>query len=88
MQINPAIQQKFIDEEKLSNWVNAQTATPIIIPDLEAKTQFQNPGKSMWDATGTGKKYKIRIHSKKSGKKIDFNLNFNSTPHIRDDREE
>ena len=88
LQINPAIQQKFIDEEKLSNWVNAQTATPIIIPDLEAKTQFQNPGKSMWDATGTGKKYKIRIHSKKSGKKIDFNLNFNSTPHIRDDREE
>ena len=88
LQINPAIQQKFIDEEKLRNWVAPQTATPIIIPDLEAQTQFHNPGESMWDASGVGKKYKIRIHSKKSGKKIDFNLNFNSTPHIRDDREE
>jgi len=88
LQLNPAIQQKFIDEEKLSTWVDAHGAIPIVIPNLEAETQFQNPGESVWDATGTGKKYKIRIHSKKSGKKIDFNLNFNSTPHIIDDREE
>jgi len=90
LQINPAIQQKFIDEENLNfnDYVKNHRETPIVIPTLESKTQFQNPGKSMWDATGTGKKYKIRIHSKKSGKKIDFNLNFNSTPHIRDDREE
>lgn len=53
--------------------------TDDILNDIAKNIQFINPGQSLWNSTGENKKYKIRINSKKSCRKIDLNIDFNNS---------
>jgi len=88
LQIKPAFQQAIITTENLLDGIGTD-GTPgtmtDIINTLESNISFQNPGESIWDTANSSKKYKIRLHSKKSGKKIDFNIDFNFGSSIKNE---
>ena len=71
IQIKPSFLQTVLNTGSLST---AQNKSEII-------TSFNNPGESVWgsgDPNNTVKKFKIRLSSKKSGKKLDINLKFST----------
>ena len=62
--------------------------TEDILTDIQKKIEFINPGQSVWNANGMNKKYKIRINSKKSSRKIDFNIDFNNSGIVSDETDQ
>ena len=72
IQIRPAFLQAVLNDAGLL------TATSMA--DVQARSSdFVNPGESVWgsgDASDSEKKFKLRLNSKKSGKKLDINLKF------------
>ena len=80
LQIKPAYSQTILDTTRLKEWAetyNGVTDMETIKNGTQMPINFQNPGASLWNTgNGIGKKYKIRLHSKKSGRKIDFNIDY------------
>ena len=60
----------------------------LVETDIQKKIEFINPGQSVWNANGMNKKYKIRINSKKSNRKIDFNIDFNNSGIVSDETDQ
>ena len=79
LQIKPSFIQSSFNTEKLDLVAQTQK-NPDAQGALDAignAIEFDNPGSSVWDTNNKpAKKYKIRLHSKKSGKKIDINIDF------------
>ena len=79
LQIKPSFIQSSFNTEKLDLVAQTQK-NPDAQGALDAignAIEFDNPGSSVWDTNNKpAKKYKIRLHSKKTGKKIDINIDF------------
>jgi hypothetical protein len=85
VQIKPAYSQTILDMDAITEYAGNLLAPPAgsleltedQIRGLGNTIRFEDPGQSLWDTgTGRSRKYKIRLHSKKSGRKIDFNIDF------------
>ena len=69
LQIKPSLLQTILKENELQ-YARNSSFIPI---------EFQNPGESIWgsgQSANLDKKFKVRINSKRTGKKIDINLKF------------
>ena len=83
LQIKPAYSQTILETDKLRQYAETLNAAapPTVnmnqIDLLGDEIRFANPGDAVWNTgQGSSKQYKIRLHSKKSGRKIDFNIDF------------
>lgn len=76
IQITPALPHTLINEEKSK------------IQDIDTARDVKNVFLGIKDETVWGKKFKIRLTSKKTGKKIDFNIDFQSKDVRRVDPDE
>ena len=74
IKIIPAFNQRIINEQKSGLIVNGER--------LETALNNNNIFLGLADESVWGKTFKIRVTSKRTGKKIDFNVNFNHT-HIK-----
>ena len=84
--LNTAPLKKLADLLESSDTVGPVTED--ILTDIQKKIEFINPGQSVWNANGMNKKYKIRINSKKSNRKIDFNIDFNNSGIVSDETDQ
>jgi hypothetical protein len=69
LQIRPAVEQTFLDTDKLQ--------------DIESAKDIKNIKLGQLEQAPWGRKFKFRIVSKKTGKKMDFNVDFKATMNRR-----
>ena len=95
LQIKPSFLQSALDTAALDTvaLTHKDHKSPGAREAIGAEIQFDNPGSSVWEATPAppavvaDKKYKIRLHSKKSGRKLDINIDFRIDTSVKDNTE-